>query len=115
MEGREEGPEELFTRLASLGLDAEAKVEANRAGGGELIESLRNALGLGNAASESRDRAQAEGAVQLLQDNLEQLEAKVAATKEADLSSDEKAWRRAMEWVPVFENEILPKFWDLLS
>jgi molecular chaperone DnaK (HSP70) len=115
MEGREEGPEELFTRLASLGLDAEAKVEANRAGGGELIESLKNALGLSNAASESRDRAQAMGAVQLLQDNLEQLEAKVAANQEADLSSDEKAQRRAMEWVPLFENEILPKFWDLLS
>jgi len=115
MEGREEGPEELFTRLTSLGLDAEAKVEANQGAGGELIESLRSALGLGAAASESRDRAQAEGALQLLQDNLEQLDAKVLANQEAALSSDEKAWRRALEWVPVFENEILPKFWDLLS
>ena len=115
MEGREEGPEELFTRLLSLGLDAEAKVEANQAAGEGLIGSLRSALGLGNAATESRDRAQAEGAVQLLQDNLEQLDAKRAASQEEHLSNDEKAQRRAMEWVPIFENEILPKFWDLLS
>jgi hypothetical protein len=115
MEGREEGPEELFMRLSSLGLEAEAKIEANQAAGGELIDSLRGALGLGTAATESRDRAQAEGAVQLLQDNLEQLDAKRAAGQEDHLSIDEKAQRRAMEWVPIFENEILPKFWDLLS
>lgn len=115
MEGREEGPEELFMRLSSLGLEAEAKIEANQAGGGELIDSLRGALGLGTAATESKDRAQAEGAVQLLQDNLEQLDAKMAAGQEEHLSIDEKAQRRAMEWVPIFENEILPKFWDLLS
>jgi molecular chaperone DnaK (HSP70) len=115
MEGREEGPEELFTRLLSLGLDAEAKVEANQIAGGDLIDSLRGALGLGTAATESRDRAQAEGAVQMLQDNLEQLDAKMAANQEEHLSSDELAQRRAIEWVPIFENEILPKFWDLLS
>jgi molecular chaperone DnaK (HSP70) len=115
MEGREEGPEELFTRLLSLGLDAEAKVEANHGAGGDLIDSLRSALGLGTAATESRDRAQAEGAVQLLQDNLEQLDAKMTANQEEHLSMDEKAQRRAMEWVPIFENEILPKFWDLVS
>jgi molecular chaperone DnaK (HSP70) len=115
MEGREEGPEELFTRLQSLGLEAEAKVEANQAAGEGLIGSLRSALGLGNAATESRDRAQAEDAVQLLQDNLEQIDAKRAASQEEHLSNDEKAQRRAMEWVPIFENEILPKFWDLLS
>jgi actin-like ATPase involved in cell morphogenesis len=114
MAGREEGTEELFTRLTSLGLEAEAKLEANQAAGGELIESLRGALGLGSAASESRDREQAAGAVRLLQDNLEQLEAKVAANQEAGLSPDQKAWRRAMEWVPIFENEVLPKFWDQL-
>ncbi len=115
MEGREEGPEELFMRLSSLGLEAEAKIEANQAGGGELIDSLRGALGLGTAATESKDREQAEDAVQLLQDNLEQLDAKMAAGQEEHLSIDEKAQRRAMEWVPIFENEILPKFWDLLS
>jgi molecular chaperone DnaK (HSP70) len=115
MEGREEGPEELFTRLLSLGIEAEARIEANQAAGGELIDSLRSALGLGNAAGESKDRAQAEGAVQLLQDNLEQLDAKQTANQEEHLTNDEKAQRRAMEWVPIFENEILPKFWDLLS
>ncbi len=115
MEGREEGPEELFTRLQSLGLDAEARVEANQAAGEGLIGSLRSALGLGNAATESRDRAQAEDAVQLLQDNLEQLDAKRTASQEEHLSNDEKAQRRAIEWVPIFENDILPKFWDLLS
>jgi len=115
MEGREEGPEELFTRLLSLGLDAEAKLEANQAAAEGLIGSLRSALGLGNAATESRDREQAAGAVQLLQDNLEQLDAKRTASREDHLSNDEKARRRAIEWVPIFENEILPKFWDLLS
>ena len=80
-----------------------------------LIDSLRSAACLGAAATESQDRAQAEGAVQLLQDNLEQLDAKMTANQEEHLSVDEKAQRRAMEWVPVFENEILPKFWDLLS
>jgi molecular chaperone DnaK (HSP70) len=115
MEGREEGPEELFTRLLSLGLDAEARVEANQAAGGDLIDSLRGALGLGAAATESRDREQAEGAVQLLEDNLQQLDAKMTANQEEHLSHDEKAQRRAIEWVPIFENEILPKFWEMLS
>jgi molecular chaperone DnaK (HSP70) len=115
MEGREEGPEELFMRLSPLGLEAEPKLEANRAAGGEHRDSLRTAHGLGAAATESQDRAQAEGAVQLLQDHLEQLDAKRSANQEEHLSIDEKAQRRALEWVPIFENEILPKFWELLS
>jgi hypothetical protein len=102
-------------RPTSLGLAAEAKPEANRAAGGAHNASLRTAHGLGAAATESQDRAQAEGAVQLLQDHLEQLDAKRSANQEEHLSIDEKAQRRALEWVPIFENEILPKFWELLS
>lgn len=111
LEGRDEGPDALFSSLNDATLDAESRLEANRRRDGGLIEALALAAERARGVAAGRDRQQAERSLEGLRDVLEQLEARRRSQAEAG-SPDELARRRVREWVPVFETELLAVFWD---
>jgi actin-like ATPase involved in cell morphogenesis len=112
LEGREEGPEELFNRLLGKTLEAEALLEANRADTKGLIASLRPAVELALAAQGSRDREQAELALAQLRDLRDQVAAKQESLAGADLSDEQRIKQRVLGWVSFYEQNLLPRFWD---
>ena len=112
LEGREEGPEELFNRLLGTTLEAEALLEANRADTKGLIASLGPAVELARMAQDAHNREQAEEALGRLRDLRDQFAAKREALGEAALPEDQRNKQRVLGWVAFYEQTALPRFWD---
>jgi molecular chaperone DnaK (HSP70) len=114
LEGREEGDQELFTRLFNATLEGEAVLEANQRNSEGLMPSLRQAVEWAKAVDQSRDRSQAEEVLQSLQDLREQ----VVANREALLFGGQPAEvvspRRVTDWIDFYERSLLPVFWEVL-
>jgi len=115
MEGREDGEGELFARLFNATLDGEALLEANQRNTSGLLPSLGRAVEWARAADRTRDRAQAEEALQQLRDLRDQVDDKQEALVEAGLPQELGARRRVAGWVWFYEHDLLPHFWDALG
>ena len=115
LEGREQGPEELFNRLLGATLDAEALLEANQADTRGLIASLRPTVELARVAQESRDRAQAEEVLGRLRDLRQQVEAKREVVQADGVTEEQRIKDRVLGWVAFYEGTLLPRFWDSLT
>jgi hypothetical protein len=114
MQGREEAEQELFTRLLNATLDGEALLEANRRNAAGLLPTLTRAVAWARSADESRDRAQAEQALQQLRDLRDQVDDKQEALVSAALPPEMATRRRVAGWVWFYEHDLLPHFWDAL-
>jgi molecular chaperone HscA len=112
MEGREEADGELFSRLLNATLDGEALLEANQRNGSGLLPQLGRAVEWARAVNETRDRGQAEQALQQLVDIRDQVDDKQEVMQQAGLTPEEAARRRVAGWVSFYENELLPHFWE---
>jgi len=111
LEGREEGPDEVFTNLNDATLDAEARIEANRRSEGGLVAALISGVDRARSAEAQGDRLEARRSLERLEDALEQIQARRHSQLEAG-APDEMARRRVLEWAPVFETELLAAFWE---
>lgn len=112
MEGREEADGELFSRLLNATLDGEALLEANQRNGAGLMPQLGRAVEWARAVDETRDRGQAEQALQQLVDLRDQVDDKQELIAQAGLTPEESTRRRVAGWVQFYENELIPHFWD---
>jgi hypothetical protein len=113
MSGREEGPDELFTRLLDLQLDAEALVEANPDERKGLLPRLAAALPQARGAADERDRGQAEQSAQQLSDLLEQVQARQRDQIQSQRLGDQRRMS-ILGWVYFYEQRVLPTFWDVI-
>jgi molecular chaperone DnaK (HSP70) len=113
MQGREEGPEELFTRLNGLILEGEALVEANPDEKKGLLPQIRALLADGRQAEEGRDRTRAEGLLKQLAE-LKELVAARQNTMLLNAMARDPERARVLGWVRFFEKDVLPKFWDAI-
>jgi hypothetical protein len=111
LEGRDEGPEEVFTNLNDATLDAEAKIEANQKSEGGLLGALVSGVDRARNADARRDHLEAERSLEELEDALEQVRARRRSQLEVG-SADDVARRRVLEWAPVFEADLLAAFWE---
>ncbi|HEX6739147.1 MAG TPA: Hsp70 family protein [Vicinamibacteria bacterium] len=115
LEGREEGDQELFTRLFNATLEGEAVLEANQRSQEGLLPSLRKAVEWAKAVDQSRDRAQAESVLQSLTDLGEQVLAGREALLFRALPAEEVSRQRVEEWIDFYERSLLPTFWEELA
>jgi molecular chaperone DnaK (HSP70) len=115
MQGREEAEPELFTRLLNATLDGEALLEANRRNASGLLPALSRAVEWARAADQTRDRAQAEQALQQLRDLRDQVDDKQEALVAAGLPAEVGARNRVAGWVWFYEHDLLPHFWDAMA
>jgi hypothetical protein len=115
LEGREEGDQELFTRLFNATLEGEAVLEANQRSQEGLMPSLRQAVAWAKAVDQSRDRGQAESVLQSLTDLGEQVLAGREALLFRSLPAEAVARQRVEEWIDFYERSLLPTFWEELA
>src|SRR4029079_7536328 len=94
MEGREEADGELFTRLLDATLDGEALLEANERNNAGLLPALGRAVEWARAVDQSRDRAEAEKALQQLLALHDQVDDKHELLAQSGLPPDEGTRRR---------------------
>jgi hypothetical protein len=115
LQGREEGPEELFTRVLDATLDAEAIAEANAADEKGVVHALHEALEWARVVERRRDRDDAQALLARLRDLHDQVEANHRWADRQSLAPDERLRRSVLGWVWFWEDEFLTKFSDVLA